>query len=195
MKEKWEDEDYIENQRVKQRQSWEARGGLTGQLLSYPTRGQAVTYLNAFIFRIREENPQRAGAIYNKYMSIINDHTFPDEVQQPQQPEQPPVLSSTNWYKQAQSYNTVEEAIDWLTRSGIPIEGDKYVFYHGSPKNNNLSELRAGSLLAETEEEALHFASNSRGLNLKDIIIYKVLVGPEDINTGVFASLNKSYKL
>ena len=100
-----------------------------------------------------------------------------------------------NWYKKAQSYNTIEEAIDWLTRSGIPMEGDKYVFYHGSPKDNNLTELRAGSLLAETEKEALHFAAHNRYLQPEDIIVYKILVRPEDINTGVFASLNKSYKL
>jgi len=100
-----------------------------------------------------------------------------------------------NWYKKAQSYNTVEEAIDWLTRSGTPMEGDKYVFYHGTPKINNLSELRAGSLLEETEDDARHHAAHNRYLQPEDIIVYKILVGPEDINTGVWASLNKSYKL
>ncbi len=100
-----------------------------------------------------------------------------------------------NWYKKSQSYNTVEEAIDWCNRSGIAMEGDKYVFYHGSPKNNSLTELRAGSLLAEDEKDARHFAAHNRYLQPEDIIVYKILVGPEDINTGVFASLNKSYQL
>ncbi len=100
-----------------------------------------------------------------------------------------------NWYKKAQSYNTVEESIDWLKRSGISMEGDKYVFYHGSPKDNKLTELRAGSLLAEDEKDARYFAAHNRYLQPEDIIVYKILVGPEDINTGVFASLNKNYEL
>jgi len=103
--------------------------------------------------------------------------------------------SSIKEYKKAQSYNTVEESIDWLKRSGISMEGDKYVFYHGSPKVNNLTELRAGSLLADTEKDARHFAAHNRYLQPEDIVVYKVLVGPEDINTGVFASLNKNYEL
>jgi hypothetical protein len=100
-----------------------------------------------------------------------------------------------NWFKQSQSYNTTEEAIDWLTRSNISMEGDRYVFYHGSPNENNLTELRAGSLLADTEAEARHFAAHNRYLKPEDIVVYKLLVGPEDINTGVFPSLNRSYKL
>ena len=99
------------------------------------------------------------------------------------------------WYKIAQSYNTVEEATEWLTRSGIPMEGDKYVFYHGTPKKNNLTELRPGSLLADSEDEARHFAAHNRYLQPEDITVYKILVGAEDINTGVFPSLNKEYKL
>ena len=100
-----------------------------------------------------------------------------------------------SWYKIAQSYNTIEEAIDWLSRSNVPMENNKYVFYHGTPKINNLIELKAGSLLAETEQEARHFAAHNRYLKPEDIMVYKILVGPEDINTGVFASLNKNYKL
>jgi len=100
-----------------------------------------------------------------------------------------------NWYKRAQSYNTIEEAIEWLTRSNIPMEDNKYVFYHGTPKNNNLTELRSGSLLADSEKEARHFAAHNRHLQPEDIVVYKILVGPEDVNTGVFPSLNKNYKL
>ena len=100
-----------------------------------------------------------------------------------------------NWYKQAQSHNTVEEAIEWLTRSKIPMEGDKYVFYHGTPKDSNLTYLRAGSLLEDSEKDARHHAAHNRYLQPEDIIVYKVLVGPDDINTGVWASLNKDYKL
>ena len=100
-----------------------------------------------------------------------------------------------NWYKEGQSYNTIEQSLEWLTRHGIPMMGNKYVLYHGSPKENNLTELRPGSLLAEDEKDALFFAARDRELQPEDIIVYKILVGPEDINTGVFASLNKSYKL
>jgi hypothetical protein len=112
-----------------------------------------------------------------------------------QQEQITPQAYFKSWYKKAQSYNTVEEAIDWLKRSGISMEGDKYVFYHGSPKENNLTELRAGSLLEDNEKDARHFAAHNRYLKPEDIVVYKVLVNPEDINTGVFASLNKSYKL
>jgi hypothetical protein len=100
-----------------------------------------------------------------------------------------------NWYKKAQFYNTPEESLEWLTRHNLPMEGGKYVFYHGSPKVNKLTEIKSGSLLAETEKDAIHFASRDRGLKPKDISVYKILVGPEDINIGVFASLNRVYKL
>lgn len=100
-----------------------------------------------------------------------------------------------NWYKKAQSYNTPEEALEWLTRHSILMENGKYILYHGSPKDNKLFEIRAGSLLAEDEEDAIFFAARDRGLRPEDIIVYKLLVGPEDINIGVFASLNKNYKL
>jgi hypothetical protein len=100
-----------------------------------------------------------------------------------------------NWYKSAQSYNTVEESTEWLACRKTPMESNKYIFYHGTPKVNKLTELKSGSLLADTEDDARYFASHNRYLQPKDIIVYKVLVGPEDINIGVFPSLNKNYKL
>ena len=58
-------------------------GGLEGRLLSFLTREQSVKFLNNFFHVIRKKDgPQIAGAVYNKYMQIINDHTYPDEVQQ-----------------------------------------------------------------------------------------------------------------
>jgi len=60
---------------------WEQRGGLEGHLKSM-SRDKAVSYLNGFLYRIYNENPWRAISIKNKYMEIINNHTFPDEVQQ-----------------------------------------------------------------------------------------------------------------
>lgn len=100
-----------------------------------------------------------------------------------------------NWYKQAESYNTTEESLEWLIRHETPMEGDKYILYHGSPKVNKLTELRSGSLLIDNIDNAKHFAARDRGLQPEDIEVYKIRVGPEDINTGVFASLNKNYKL
>jgi hypothetical protein len=100
-----------------------------------------------------------------------------------------------NWYKTSQSYNTSEEALEWLTRHNINKEGGKYVFYHGTPKTNKFKELRSGALLAESKDDAIHFAKRDRGLKSNDIIVYKILVGPEDINIGNFASLNKEYIL
>jgi len=99
------------------------------------------------------------------------------------------------WYKKAQSYNTPDEVMEWLTRHNIPMEGGKYVFYHGSLKVNKLTEIKAGSLLAETGNEAMFFSIRDRGLSPKDVVVYKILVDPSDINIGHFASLNRAYKL
>lgn len=61
---------------------WERVGKLEGYLISLPSRPQAENYLNGVVNRMWNTNPQKASAIKRKYMEIINDHTYPDEVQQ-----------------------------------------------------------------------------------------------------------------
>ena len=66
-------------------QQWKDWGGLEGRLTSFPTRSQAEQFLNNFLHNIinREEGASsKAYFIQTKYMKIINDHTYPDEVQQ-----------------------------------------------------------------------------------------------------------------
>lgn len=54
---------------------------LKNRLLFSPSRQQAINILSSFVSSVRESNPQKASAIYNNYIKIINNHTFPDEVQ------------------------------------------------------------------------------------------------------------------
>ena len=91
-----------------------------------------------------------------------------------------------------------QQTTEWLSRHRIEQDGEFYVFYHGTPKDSGVAgELRSGSLLAETPEDAAFFAARDRdGVNApldpqRDITVYRVLVRPEDIYTGVFASLRR----
>lgn len=88
-----------------------------------------------------------------------------------------------------------DEIMDFLTRHNVPSEADKYVFYHATPKTNNLSELRQGSHLAYQPEQALHQAGRDRSLTPEDLSLYKVLVDPWQIETGVWPALREAYKL
>lgn len=66
---------------------WKQFGEESGEkfknrLLAYPTRQQAMNHLMGFVGS-QNEDPKNANAIYTKYINIINNHTFPDEIQQP----------------------------------------------------------------------------------------------------------------
>ena len=77
---------------------------------------------------------------------------------------------------------------EWMQRHKVRKEGDKYVFYHGS--RVDLTYLRAKSLLATTPEEARDFGdANFFNDRRKTLVIYKVLVSPEEIRPGYWASL------
>ena len=95
-----------------------------------------------------------------------------------------PVITASKKYAQLEP-ETNEE---WLVRHKVQREGDKYVFYHGS--RINLTELRAGSLLATSPKEAIDFGDtnywNDRRASFK---VYKVKVSPEEIHPGFWASL------
>ncbi len=98
-----------------------------------------------------------------------------------------------NWFKTIICSDS--DSLEWLERHNVPMENGKYVLFHGTPKNNRLTTIKAGSLLAETKDDALFFAARDRGLKPQDIVVYKVLVTPRDIVPGVFASLKEDYKL
>jgi len=119
LKNKWRDPDYAkmqsektkkwwdENEWAKEyysqmmfpimKKRWEDMPGEPGEkfgyyLTSMDSKRKAVNCLNGFIASKYDENPEYASAMRNKYIQIINNHTYPDEVQQP-------VIASTNWYK------------------------------------------------------------------------------------------------
>jgi len=78
--------------------------GLEGRLKSYNSRDEAINYLNGFIGNsinkaVSPAQKSTAFHTYNKFMEIINSHTFPDEVQQ--QPPQQQIEASMNWYRRA----------------------------------------------------------------------------------------------
>ena len=123
-----------------------------------------------------------------------------------------------NWYKQAQFWKIKigninwwneptdnafakgmtkgEVIMDWLQRHQVPQEGDKYVFYHASPKKGGITNfLRAGSYLAEDVETAVQQATRDRGLKSGEMNIIKVLVNPEELQTGIWAQLRNDYYL
>jgi len=81
-----------------------------------------------------------------------------------------------------------EHRLDWLERHNVQTEDGKYVLYHGS--RLDLDYLRADSLLETTPEKAAKWGNTNRSNNKRNIMrIYKVLVDPEDINCGFWASL------
>ena len=59
-------------------------GGWEGYLKLQSTRSKAIQLLNNLIHMIikREGRTNNSYRVYNKYMNIINNHTYPDEVQQ-----------------------------------------------------------------------------------------------------------------
>jgi hypothetical protein len=88
-----------------------------------------------------------------------------------------------------------EVILDWLKRSKVVKENGKYVFYHGTPKTNHLTELHSGSLLETTPEDAAAFATHNRGLKITSAVVIKLLLDPQDIYVGHWASLREVYKI
>jgi hypothetical protein len=57
---------------------------LENRLLYFDSRQKAINLLNGFVGSKYQTDSDIAMAIKHKYLQIINDHTYPDEVQQPQ---------------------------------------------------------------------------------------------------------------
>jgi len=115
------EEGYGEELSPKLQDYWDRIGRLGGFLTSYPTREQAIAWLENFKARNYIENPQKTMATYNKYMRIINNHTFPDEIQRQQ--DQSSVTASKNWYKKAK-FNGIK--VKYGPRGNFYILGRNY---------------------------------------------------------------------
>jgi hypothetical protein len=86
---------------------------------------------------------------------------------------------------------------EFLERHGKSVNNDGTVtYYHGTPKKGGAKDtLRAGSYLADTEEEAAFFAGRDRGLKPKDITVYKVDVPIDAFEPGVHPTINRDLPL
>ena len=114
-----------------------------------------------------------------------------------------------NWYKEsntsdwwdlpsdnpyARGMTRGEVILDWLKRHDVPQENGKFVFYHATPVVGGATDnIRAGSYLAEDPETAKQQASRDRGAKAGEIKVIKVLVRPDEINTGVWPTLRNDY--
>lgn len=88
-----------------------------------------------------------------------------------------------------------EELMDWFSRHKVPQdETGKYILYHATPtKGGATTVIRSGSYLAEDAATAKQQARRDRGPKAGKIVVTKVRVNPEDINTGVWATLRNDY--
>jgi len=94
------------------------------------------------------------------------------------------------WYRKAQAvFNENSETNqEWLDRHNVEEKVINTFFI--TLQELQLTELRAGSLLAETPQEAATFGdTNVWNDRRKSLVIYKVLVSPDEIITGYWASL------
>jgi hypothetical protein len=89
-----------------------------------------------------------------------------------------------------------QELQDWFDRHEVAKEGDKYVLYHATPaKGGATDSIRKGSYLAEDAATAKQQASRDRGPKAGKMNVIKVLVNPEDIRPGVWATLRNDYRV
>lgn len=59
---------------------WKKQGKLKGYLESRPIKQIAIIFLNGLFSRLRkEQGDDSANAVYNKYLQIINNHTYPED--------------------------------------------------------------------------------------------------------------------
>jgi len=73
---------YVMEQRSRSaKEWWEDHGRLEGYLTSI-SKEAAISFLNNLVSNINKTNNRKAFSVYNKYMQIIENHTYPDEVQQ-----------------------------------------------------------------------------------------------------------------
>ena len=110
------------------------------------------------------------------------------------------IASKPDWWNapsnnvHCQGMTEGEVIMDWLNRHKVPVEHGKFVFYHATPEiGGATNNIRAGSYLAEDAETAIQQATRDRGPKAGKMKLIKVLVDPEDIHTGVWATLRNDY--
>jgi len=87
---------------------------------------------------------------------------------------------------------------DWLQRHESQyLKNGKWTFYHATPRKTakSISFLKAGSLLTDTIERAIHFASRDRDLKEKDIVVFELTLNPNQFNAGMFPSIDEDIPL
>lgn len=85
---------------------------------------------------------------------------------------------------------------EYLKRHKIPISDEgKITLYHGRPKGSDYTNLRVGSYLADSPDDAAHFAGRDRGLKPDSIEVIKLELNPDDIEPGSFITLRKTYEI
>lgn len=89
-----------------------------------------------------------------------------------------------------------QEQMDYLERHKVPRAADgRYVFWHATPKRNNLSDIRKGSYLAVDKDFAIHQAGRDRDLKPKDIEAIEVRLKPWEFQPGVHPTLRSAYRV
>lgn len=125
----------------------------------------------------------QAGDASVKAIVPVN-HVFADQSSRDVIPEwwnQP----SENVYAKGMTNGEVTE--DWLKRHRLtPDENGFYTMHHASPVGD-LTELRAGSHLALSVKDAIHFASRDRDISEAEISVYEVKFKPWEIDGGQWA--------
>ena len=80
----------------------------------------------------------------------------------------------------------------WLKRHDIKKSDKGYVFYHATPKSNDLKTLRKGSLLEESAEDAIKAVIGYHEIeSAEDAIVHELHLHPDQISTGHWASLRE----
>lgn len=93
-------------------------------------------------------------------------------------------------------WNGSETVGEWVNRHGLDITADnRVVMWHGRPEESAYDNLRAGSYLGETADDARFFAGRDRGLEASQIEVLRLEIRPEDLQPGVFATLRNTVTL
>ena len=88
----------------------------------------------------------------------------------------------------------LEYKIDWLNRHAKHYkQGNDWVFYHSTPKDTfkTMTVLLEGSLMTDSMDDAIHFATCNRDLTPEDVIVLKLTLQPNEFNTGVFPTIDQ----
>ena len=89
---------------------------------------------------------------------------------------------------------TSEYKIDWLERHESQyFKNGGWTFYHATPRDTfrNMQEIRSGSLMTDSIENAIHYAGRDRDLSSNKMVVFELVLNPNEFDTGIFPSLAK----